>query len=383
MVKLVNRAKMSTPTTSTGPLSLGSAIDGYRSFTSAGIVDGDEVRYVIEDGNDWEIGTGLYSGQVGLTGSLFNVSGSSGSWIQRTVDLSSYSGATVRIVFKHTVASTGTSYLADLQIDEVNIDNNSYNFESSTHGFQTTFNGSYGDYSDAIFTDLSTGTSGERWNRDAAGTPSGSTGLTTGANGTSWYVYTESSNPAVNGDIFWLRSPQITLSQSAGNLTFYEARLGSTIGDLDVYVDVINGGNIVLSRNVTESSNSNNALDLSGSAVVFVSATAEDLSSGGLAQTVASTSSTSQTELAVYPVADYGSAKLIVTAKRGTDRQMSELLVIHDGTTAVATEYGQIYTGNPLATFDVDISGGNFRLLATATSATTTNYTIKEIAVDA
>lgn len=64
---LVNIAKMTSTTTGTGTLTLGSAVTGYLSFQAAGITNGQVVTYVIEDfdgsGNidDREVGAGTYT----------------------------------------------------------------------------------------------------------------------------------------------------------------------------------------------------------------------------------------------------------------------------------------------------------------------------------
>ncbi len=83
MVTLVNRAKMTIVSTGTGPLTLGSAVNGYQSFVAAGVSTGDVVRYIIEDGDAWEIGLGTYSANT--------------SSLSRSVSESSNAGAPIAL----------------------------------------------------------------------------------------------------------------------------------------------------------------------------------------------------------------------------------------------------------------------------------------------
>ena len=88
-----------------------------------------------------------------------------------------------------------------------------------------------------------------------------------------------------------------------------------------------------------------------------------------------------KTQVASFPVASFRSGKLIVQAYDSVsgDVQISELLVVHNGTTASATEYGVVFTGTgSIVLYDVDISSGNVRLMATRTTANSTQYKISE-----
>lgn len=90
MPKVFNRARMTTATTGTGTITLGSAVSGYQTFASAGATNADVLHYTIEDGTAWEIGTGTYTSSgttlsrslvQSSTGSLLNLSGSAEAFI--------------------------------------------------------------------------------------------------------------------------------------------------------------------------------------------------------------------------------------------------------------------------------------------------------------
>jgi hypothetical protein len=90
---------------------------------------------------------------------------------------------------------------------------------------------------------------------------------------------------------------------------------------------------------------------------------------------------TTKTQISSFSKTSFRSGKLVVQAYNSVtgEVQISELLVAHNSTTASATEYGIVYTGNSaFASYEVDISGDNVRLLVTGSSTNSTQYKVSE-----
>jgi hypothetical protein len=170
----------------------------------------------------------------------------------------------------------------------------------------------------------------------------------------------------------------IALNSGTGNIV-----LTATTGSVQL---VATGANIITA---TTNGTERVRIDASGNVGIGITPTAKLDVSGDIrvnsivnfsaeATTLATVVST---QISSFAVASFRSAKLIIQAYNSVNGevQISELLVAHNGTTAIATEYGIVFTGtSPFVIYEVDISAGNVRLIASNTTANSTQYKISE-----
>ena len=104
----------------------------------------------------------------------------------------------------------------------------------------------------------------------------------------------------------------------------------------------------------------------------------------GIETTNTTTSATTQVTLASLNITHFRSAKFTIQVTNSTDStyQTTELLALHDGTTANITEFGTLITGAAAeATFDAAITSGFFRLQATPASTDTMVFKVVSYAI--
>jgi hypothetical protein len=70
-----------------------------------------------------------------------------------------------------------------------------------------------------------------------------------------------------------------------------------------------------------------------------------------------------------WPMSSYDGAKYVVTISNSTARQISEILVTHDNSTAYINNHSNLNTGSSLVTFSVGVNSGNVELKATGAGA--------------
>jgi len=155
------------------------------------------------------------------------------------------------------------------------------------------------------------------------------------------------------------------------NLRFRTANSGSQNTNISSYAGLYLGG----------ADNQNHML-IDGTGKVGIGVTSLNaklqVEEYGIDTTETSTTSTTQVAIHTLSATVFRSARFTVQVTNSTDStyHLTEILMIHDGTTPSITEYGTIFTGSAEATFDADISSGNVRLLATPASADSMEFKV-------
>jgi hypothetical protein len=177
-------------------------------------------------------------------------------------------------------------------------------------------------------------------------------------------IGTEVTDATLQADLY------VHARSTAGGSSLNESRLWLLGGDSGIVLDGYTNAILPTDENSYEDNRTNiGSSDYRFKDLYLSNAVVQ----AGIKQT---TAATTQVVVETFAHASHDGAKVVITAATSADTYVTELLIATNGTTAVATEYGQIGTGSALATYDVDISGADVRILATPASTTSTTFRV-------
>jgi hypothetical protein len=168
-----------------------------------------------------------------------------------------------------------------------------------------------------------------------------------------------------NQSLEFISNNAVSVGPAAGQNTTGNGFVIGILGANTITASIIRGGNVDSNTAVSIMSNTN-----FGSSSVNVLITHNEIE-----QIKVSSNTSTNTDLQaidIFPLADYRSGKYLVSVTSGSAYQITELVVLHDGTSVYTTEYATILSGSTLAQFSANVLSGNIRLNAIPSSASTT-----------
>jgi hypothetical protein len=155
---------------------------------------------------------------------------------------------------------------------------------------------------------------------------------------------------------------QANSASGVATSAFGQANLAYAIANSAAYsanTKVSKNGDTIAGTLTAEAFVSNTTFSVGGTSYVAVSSN------------TFTTSSTTQVAIDSFDKTVYRSAKYFVQLTSGTSYHTIELNVLHDGTTTYIAQYGEMFSGSSLGTFDAYISGGYVNLYLTAANSVT------------
>lgn len=188
-------------------------------------------------------------------------------------------------------------------------------------------------------------------------------GLALGNTTLRWDTY--STNVSVSGVISVTGNTTLT-NVAAGNTNITGFINVSSAANVGGALSV--GGNAAITGNLSVSGVSS----LTGNVAIGanVAAKALILDNAAIYSNTATVSNTTQNIVDSFPKADADFAKYIITIKpsSGQQRHATEILLTHDGTTVLVTEYAKLFNTS-LGSFDAAINNANVELYFTSAAA--------------
>jgi hypothetical protein len=107
-----------------------------------------------------------------------------------------------------------------------------------------------------------------------------------------------------------------------------------------------------------------------------------EMSAGTIQSTITTTTSTNASVLVSLSTSTYRSVNFSIQAVQGTNFNVTEIKALHDGSNIYMTEYGTIYQPSGIATYSMDLSLGNLRLLSFPASSNSTTFKVVYSAIN-
>ena len=193
-----------------------------------------------------------------------------------------------------------------------------------------------------------------------------------GVSYTSWYNNLGISTN--NFEVYTNNSVSFRVDSNANSLVYNNLLVGTTtLTGTEVQNLQVNGGAYISGYTGIGITNPTERLSVAGN--ISINETTTQGSFTAITATTSAVGIHSELSTSVYRSVEY-----TIQATQGTNFLATKILTIHNGTLAYNSEYGTIYNNSLVASFNVDVSGGNIRLLAIPASASTTNYTINFVA---
>jgi hypothetical protein len=213
-----------------------------------------------------------------------------------------------------------------------------------------------------------TGTAGEGWTPTVALSFLGLQTLTDpNANRIAFY------NDSINSFAWLDIGTGLEISGNTINLTQNSFSTFAVSGQSDVVADSVGdtvtfaaGNNIVITTNA-------------GNDTITISATSNTVGDSAFDTKTATVATVSKTTIDSFTAALFRSAKYYVQITQGSNFQVSELMVLHDGVLTYDTEFAVLESNGELGNLASEIVGANVALTVTMGTATSANLVIKRL----